>query len=80
MNCSKGGKRMDLVKYGGIDGIIESIEAIRGSGESLYDNEFWGTVIKCLKDYKCLKNGNRNDNDAGWPDLPKIGDRHEMGG
>ena len=68
---------MDLAKYGGIDGIIESIEAIRGSGESLYDNEFWGTVIKCLEDYKQLKISNRND---GWPDLPKIGDRHEMGG
>ena len=71
-----------LKSYGGIDGIIETIKDIMGSGESLYNNAFWTTVIYCLQDYKRLREENKRQKviDDGWEDTLKIGDRHEMGG
>lgn len=70
-----------LKPYGDIDGIIETINGIMGSGESLYNNAFWTAVICCLQDYKCLREANKRQKviDDGWEDTLKIGDRHEMG-
>ena len=71
-----------LKPYGGIDGIIETIKGMMGSGESLYNNAFWTAVICCLQDYKRLREANKRQKviDDGWEDTLKIGDRHEMGG
>ena len=73
-------KTLDLVKeYGGIDEVIEEVRRFTFD----LTPEFTEVLLYALEDYKRLKqrkNKQRNIGDGSWPDLPKIGDRHEMGG
>jgi hypothetical protein len=73
-----------LKSYGGIDGIIETIKGLKGTGETIYKNAFLSAVIWYLEDYKKIKEENKRlkkkISDDSWGDSLTIGDRQEMGG
>lgn len=74
-------KTLNLVKeYGGIDEVIEEVKRFR----FVLTPEFAEVVLYALQDYKKLKKEKKlwkkKLKDDSWPDLPTIGDRHEMGG
>lgn len=77
-------KRRLKKHYGGVDGLIEHIEAVKADGDNIYSPQFWNMVIWVLRDYKRIKQKNKTlkkeISDASWPDVLKIGDRQEMGG
>jgi len=79
-------KTLDLVEqYGGIDVLIEKVEdaADERCGGEIWEYDEIEAILYALKDYKRLKkqrHGVTKKDDDGWPELPKIGDRHEMGG
>ncbi|MBQ8918807.1 MAG: hypothetical protein IJ056_01690 [Acidaminococcaceae bacterium] len=79
-------KTLDLVEqYGGIDALIAKVEDCvnePGGGE-IWEYDEIEVFLYALEDYKRLKEQRHSvtkKDDDGWSELPKIGDRHEMGG